>query len=272
MYRWLLLIGFQFFFLAEDGIRVHCVTGVQTCALPICNVGVSEAVKRSADVVIILNQDTKVGAHTLARMASFLEEQKHPLTVAAPLLYEYASDLLYPPFVKGELSQNPKLVTDAMAGRLQAAYQVTSISACCLAFKATLFEQLGLFDPHFRHYSEDLYFFDYLHRAGGQAFIISQTKVQHYNSYDQATGQERVRILLLQRNGHALFRKKTGQTYLAFAIRSYAKALLKGYVSSIPQMLRYDWWLFIHRRAISRNSPADIRARIHQWMARDLSV
>src|SRR5260221_2052400 len=25
-----------FFFQAEDGIRDHCVTGVQTCALPIC--------------------------------------------------------------------------------------------------------------------------------------------------------------------------------------------------------------------------------------------
>ena len=27
-----------FFFQAEDGIRDHCVTGVQTCALPICNI------------------------------------------------------------------------------------------------------------------------------------------------------------------------------------------------------------------------------------------
>ena len=26
-----------FFFQAEDGIRDHCVTGVQTCALPILN-------------------------------------------------------------------------------------------------------------------------------------------------------------------------------------------------------------------------------------------
>ena len=26
---------FVFFFQAEDGIRDHCVTGVQTCALPI---------------------------------------------------------------------------------------------------------------------------------------------------------------------------------------------------------------------------------------------
>src|SRR5260221_9499613 len=28
-------ISFFFFFQAEDGIRDHCVTGVQTCALPI---------------------------------------------------------------------------------------------------------------------------------------------------------------------------------------------------------------------------------------------
>src|SRR5476649_1142535 len=32
----ILLLVFFFFFQAEDGIRDHCVTGVQTCALPIC--------------------------------------------------------------------------------------------------------------------------------------------------------------------------------------------------------------------------------------------
>ena len=29
------MLIFFFFFQAEDGIRDHCVTGVQTCALPI---------------------------------------------------------------------------------------------------------------------------------------------------------------------------------------------------------------------------------------------
>ena len=33
---WLLCLWLFFFFQAEDGIRDHCVTGVQTCALPIC--------------------------------------------------------------------------------------------------------------------------------------------------------------------------------------------------------------------------------------------
>src|SRR5260221_1730112 len=33
--RWVLQLSLFFFFQAEDGIRDHCVTGVQTCALPI---------------------------------------------------------------------------------------------------------------------------------------------------------------------------------------------------------------------------------------------
>src|SRR5215204_2321159 len=32
-------LAFVFFFQAEDGIRDHCVTGVQTCALPILKAG-----------------------------------------------------------------------------------------------------------------------------------------------------------------------------------------------------------------------------------------
>src|SRR5215211_4473685 len=32
---WSFIVRFFFFFQAEDGIRDHCVTGVQTCALPI---------------------------------------------------------------------------------------------------------------------------------------------------------------------------------------------------------------------------------------------
>src|SRR5438034_5513128 len=33
--HYLFFLVFFFFFQAEDGIRDHCVTGVQTCALPI---------------------------------------------------------------------------------------------------------------------------------------------------------------------------------------------------------------------------------------------
>src|SRR5438034_5442124 len=41
---------FFFFFQAEDGIRDHCVTGVQTCALPICS---SSSQPRRATIPIV---------------------------------------------------------------------------------------------------------------------------------------------------------------------------------------------------------------------------
>src|SRR5260221_13496570 len=57
-----------FFFQAEDGIRDHCVTGVQTCALPICiprpshrNPGDRERTQR---LLLDLNQ-RETGRHRL---------------------------------------------------------------------------------------------------------------------------------------------------------------------------------------------------------------
>src|SRR5438132_4560757 len=57
-----------FFFQAEDGIRDHCVTGVQTCALPI-----SHSVSRNAsrnDVNVVLDDGARlVGIPRVGRLA-----------------------------------------------------------------------------------------------------------------------------------------------------------------------------------------------------------
>src|SRR5437588_605076 len=45
-----------FFFQAEDGIRVHCVTGVQTCALPICMIADTTRQFMDAEVLPRINE------------------------------------------------------------------------------------------------------------------------------------------------------------------------------------------------------------------------
>src|SRR5215204_2449754 len=45
----MLLFFFFFFFQAEDGIRDHCVTGVQTCALPIFGLEMSRLARSCKD-------------------------------------------------------------------------------------------------------------------------------------------------------------------------------------------------------------------------------
>src|SRR5438132_6332923 len=49
---------FFFFFQAEDGIRDHCVTGVQTCALPILLSGYAGGTKATADYEMVSRGDT----------------------------------------------------------------------------------------------------------------------------------------------------------------------------------------------------------------------
>src|SRR2546429_4365762 len=48
MVYYTLVVVYFFFFQAEDGIRDVAVTGVQTCALPICDVGLKRAIESSS--------------------------------------------------------------------------------------------------------------------------------------------------------------------------------------------------------------------------------
>src|SRR5438034_11381572 len=49
-----------FFFQAEDGIRDHCVTGVQTCALPICAVSTSAPGSSGGDISVIAGSEIQL--------------------------------------------------------------------------------------------------------------------------------------------------------------------------------------------------------------------
>src|SRR5256712_3730931 len=75
-----------FFFQAEDGIRDLIVTGVQTCALPIC-VGVDDP---QLDVVAALVEPDQVGADVAAAvdapLADPLRQLRNHQIVAVELL------------------------------------------------------------------------------------------------------------------------------------------------------------------------------------------
>src|SRR5437588_12945505 len=75
---------FFFFFQAEDGIRDHCVTGVQTCALPIsgCRVspvrGCSECPWKRT---FLLPQTPPRGPPRVGLLVSLCARRMHPLSV-----------------------------------------------------------------------------------------------------------------------------------------------------------------------------------------------
>src|SRR5438132_2305947 len=65
----LLLIAF-FFFQAEDGIRDHCVTGVQTCALPIFMMPISRRRSRTAITRVLIMASEATASARLPKIRS----------------------------------------------------------------------------------------------------------------------------------------------------------------------------------------------------------
>src|SRR5476649_2197584 len=73
-----------FFFQAEDGIRDHCVTGVQTCALPICHTGHAigrrehrERAPRSSVAAHARSEERRVGKSVDLGGRRIIKKKKH---------------------------------------------------------------------------------------------------------------------------------------------------------------------------------------------------
>src|SRR5947207_8386817 len=75
-----------FFFQAEDGIRDHCVTGVQTCALPILALSRNELVVMKIPFRLLAGQctDERLNFRPTARIKTFaLQIRTIPSHIAA---------------------------------------------------------------------------------------------------------------------------------------------------------------------------------------------
>src|SRR5438132_9236682 len=76
---------FFFFFQAEDGIRDHCVTGVQTCALPISVLGRPRTVSKFS----IFARGAKRSAATFPSVA-FVRNRSEERRVGKECRYRWA--------------------------------------------------------------------------------------------------------------------------------------------------------------------------------------
>src|SRR5438132_202252 len=68
-----------FFFQAEDGIRDHCVTGVQTCALPILDHLLLQEVVEDQKLRLTLAQQQMIQAAKLSALGELVAGVAHEL-------------------------------------------------------------------------------------------------------------------------------------------------------------------------------------------------
>ncbi|MEO1623585.1 MAG: glycosyltransferase family 2 protein [Bacteroidota bacterium] len=143
-----------------------------------CNIGAYKAMEEGADVLLFLNQDTRLQADMLDQLLACAGKEQG-LQVFSPMILEYDSDRAMEMVVQSYLSAHPNLQEDLKTGDLQERYALPTIGAACILLHQSVIQQIGLFDPVFYLYAEDYDFFRRLAEAEGQLFLVPTAKLHH---------------------------------------------------------------------------------------------
>ena len=171
------------------------------------NQAVREALARSADYVLFINNDTRLDAGLVEALLAEAE----PRTMVAPRVYLEGTDGLLDDTV-GEFSWLRGAWQEWTYGRppparLQRAGPAAMASLCCLLVPAAVFREAGLLDERMFMYYED---FDFIHRAQQAGFRLRYTPAAwlwHRKSASSGGGETPFKVYYATRNRLYLLRR-----------------------------------------------------------------
>lgn len=144
------------------------------------NIGMKKALEDGADFVFLLNQDAWVEENTIRRLAE-VSEKEPSYGIVSPMHFNGSGDRidekLFENLVKKDISR--ELFSNMYSNELKNIYDVKFINAAVWLVSIKCISSVGLFDPIFFHYGEDV---NYSHRVNYHRFkvgIVPQIKAFH---------------------------------------------------------------------------------------------
>jgi GT2 family glycosyltransferase len=126
------------------------------------NLGIIHALKNGADYIFLLNQDAWVDPDTIGGLVNL--HQKHPgYGILSPVhLNGKGNSLDFRFSVPCNANDCPELISDLVTKSTKDIYPISFVNAALWLIPKECVEKVGLFDPIFPHYGEDL---DYINRV-----------------------------------------------------------------------------------------------------------
>ena len=151
-----------------------------------CNVGIQHALAEGAEHVLVLNQDTVVDAHLVARLATFLDTRPEAAAVG-PLTYflQHHPDgqprILYAGAWRTWLPLRQRIpgIERPDPGHPRSPVRVDYVWGHGMMVRAACLREVGLFDPAFFMYYEDLDLCRRLTAAGYQIWCEPRAVMWH---------------------------------------------------------------------------------------------
>ena len=145
------------------------------------NVGIEEALKRGADWVLVLNEDTILDPDCLSELVK-VGESDSQIGIVGPLVYHHdepkviqsAGGMLGKYWQSQHLGQN-----ELDRGQFSSPHRVEWISGCAILVRRAVIEQVGMLDANFFIYWEETEWCIRAVRGGWQIFNVPQAKLWH---------------------------------------------------------------------------------------------
>lgn len=180
------------------------------------NIGFREALKRGADYILAVNNDTIVHPDMIKNLLRVLESDEN-IGVTTPKIYfakghEFHKDR----YSKDELGKvfwfagghtdwaNVKSihrgVDEVDHGQYDKVEKITFATGCCMLFKREVLEKVGLFDERYFLYYEDADLNERIQRAGYDIYYVPDAELVHVNAASSGGAGNTLQDYFITRN------------------------------------------------------------------------
>lgn len=206
------------------------------------NVGISLSLKRDADYVWILNNDTVVHPNALDAAVAVAESKRDAGIIGSSQfasLTPWQEAELYPTAVRHLRYRDVVVVCSGHREAVGPSFhRVGHVNGAALLFRSRMLQEVGSFDEQYFHYAEDLDLSERVSRAGWDVMLACNSHIWHargsslHSQSPQAVYYQVRNLLLMRRKlfGHGIL--KTALRHPRFSLRT---------VGTVVQGARGDW-------------------------------
>jgi GT2 family glycosyltransferase len=145
------------------------------------NVGIEEAMKRGADWILVLNEDTILDPYCLAELVQ-VGESDPSMGIVGPMVYHHDEPNIIQSAggVLGKYWQSRHLAQNELdCGQFSSPHSVEWISGCAILVRRKAIEQVGMLDANFFIYWEETEWCIRVARGGWRILHVPRAKIWH---------------------------------------------------------------------------------------------
>jgi GT2 family glycosyltransferase len=143
------------------------------------NVGITYALKKGADFVLLLNQDTVVFEGWMDDLIQLANETPR-LGILGPFQYDYEGQIFDRVF-QNQLSANTTYFADEKQNSIAPYYTIPHVIGAAMLLRKEVIQALGTFDPYYFLYFEEKDLCRRTIAAGYEIAVVHTSKIGHYH-------------------------------------------------------------------------------------------